>query len=35
LIAYSAVTRRGADRIWKEITAKIADFGMRVGDSKK
>ena len=25
LIAYSAVTRRGADRIWKEITTRIAD----------
>lgn len=25
IIAYSAVTRSGADRIWKEITARIAD----------
>jgi GTP-binding protein len=27
-IAYSAVTRRGADRIWKEIHARIAGFRM-------
>ena len=25
-IAYSAVTRRGADRIWNEINTRIADF---------
>jgi len=27
IIAYSAVTRSGADRIWKEITTRVADFG--------
>ncbi|HKP11520.1 MAG TPA: ribosome biogenesis GTP-binding protein YihA/YsxC [Blastocatellia bacterium] len=27
IIAYSAVTRSGADRLWKEITTKVADFG--------
>ena len=27
VIAYSAVTRSGADRIWKEITTRVADFG--------
>jgi GTP-binding protein len=29
LIAYSAVTRRGADRIWREIDARIGDRGPR------
>ncbi|MEK6299613.1 MAG: ribosome biogenesis GTP-binding protein YihA/YsxC [Acidobacteriota bacterium] len=32
LIAYSAVTRMGADRIWKEITAKISDHQPRIAD---
>lgn len=27
IIAYSAITRSGADRIWKEILARVADFG--------
>lgn len=27
IIAYSAITRSGADRIWKEITTRVADFG--------
>jgi len=26
IIAYSAVTRRGADRIWNRVTSQIADF---------
>lgn len=26
LIPYSAVTRRGADRIWKEITVRLAEY---------
>jgi len=26
IVAYSAVTRRGADRIWNQISARIADF---------
>lgn len=29
LVPYSAVTRRGADRIWKEITNRISDSGAR------
>jgi GTP-binding protein len=29
ILSYSAVTRRGADRIWKEIAAKVADFRLR------
>ena len=32
LIAYSAVTRLGADRIWKEITARISDHQPRIQD---
>ncbi len=27
IIAYSAITRSGADRLWKEITTRVADFG--------
>jgi GTP-binding protein len=27
IVAYSAVTRRGADRIWKEITKRVAEHG--------
>ena len=34
IIAYSAITRSGADRIWKEITARIADCGLRIADSR-
>jgi len=30
LVAYSAVSRSGAARIWKEITSRIADFGVRI-----
>lgn len=29
IVAYSAVTRRGADRIWKAITTRIADCGLK------
>ena len=29
IISYSAVTKRGADRIWKEIAAKVANFRLR------
>ena len=32
LIAFSAVTRMGADRIWKEITARISDYQPRISD---
>ena len=32
LVAYSAVTRSGAVRIWKEITSRIAGFESRVSD---
>jgi len=32
LVAYSAVTRSGAARIWKEITSRIAGFGSRSAD---
>ena len=32
LIAYSAVTRMGADRIWKEISAKISDHQPSIAD---
>lgn len=32
LVAYSAVTRSGAARIWKEITSRIANFGPRIAD---
>lgn len=32
LVAYSAVSRSGAARIWKEITSRIADFGPRIAD---
>ncbi|HWO01858.1 MAG TPA: ribosome biogenesis GTP-binding protein YihA/YsxC [Blastocatellia bacterium] len=32
LIAYSAVTRMGADRIWKEITTRISDHQPRIQD---
>lgn len=32
IVAYSAVTRSGADRIWKIITTKIADSRMRIAD---
>jgi GTP-binding protein len=34
IIAYSAITRSGADRIWKAITARIADCGLRGADQK-
>jgi len=27
IVAYSAVTRRGADRIWKEITTRVTEHG--------
>jgi GTP-binding protein EngB required for normal cell division len=27
IVAYSAVTRRGADRIWKEITKRVTEHG--------
>lgn len=29
IVPYSAVTRSGADRLWKEITTRVADFGSR------
>jgi GTP-binding protein len=32
VIEYSAVTRSGADRIWKAITTRVADFGSRAAD---
>jgi GTP-binding protein len=32
LVAYSAVTRSGAARIWKEITSRIENFGPRIAD---
>lgn len=32
LVAYSAVTRSGAARIWKEITSRIENFGQRIAD---
>ena len=32
LIAYSAVTRSGADRIWKTITTRIADCRSQIAD---
>jgi GTP-binding protein len=32
LVAYSAVTRSGAARIWKEITSRTTDFGSRNAD---
>jgi len=32
LVAYSAVTGSGAARIWKEITTRIANFGLRIAD---
>lgn len=32
LVAYSAVTRSGAARIWKEITSRTTDFGSRITD---
>jgi GTP-binding protein len=32
LVAYSAVTGNGAARIWKEITTRIANFGLRIAD---
>jgi GTP-binding protein len=32
LIVYSAVTRIGADRIWKEITTRISDHQPRNPD---
>lgn len=32
LVAYSAVTGRGAARIWKEITTRIANFRLRIAD---
>jgi GTP-binding protein len=32
LVAYSAVTRSGADRIWKAITRRIADCGLQIAD---
>ncbi|MFY9554905.1 MAG: ribosome biogenesis GTP-binding protein YihA/YsxC [Blastocatellia bacterium] len=34
LVAYSAVTRSGAARLWKEITTKIADRGSRTAELK-
>ena len=27
IVPYSAVTRSGADRLWREITTRVADFG--------
>jgi GTP-binding protein len=32
LVAYSAVSRSGADRIWKEITARISDYKVPIAD---
>src|SRR5262245_13043929 len=32
LVTYSAVTRSGADRIWKEITTRLADYQPRIAD---
>jgi GTP-binding protein len=32
LVAYSAVTGSGAARLWKEITTRIADRGLRIAD---
>ena len=32
LIPYSAVTRSGADRIWKQITTRISDYGLLIAD---
>ena len=32
LVPYSAVTGSGAPRIWKEITTRIANFGLRISD---
>ncbi len=32
LVAYSAVTGSGAARLWKEITTRIADRGLRIPD---
>jgi GTP-binding protein len=32
LVAYSAVTRSGAARLWKEITRRIADCGLQIAD---
>ncbi|HWC76781.1 MAG TPA: ribosome biogenesis GTP-binding protein YihA/YsxC [Blastocatellia bacterium] len=34
LIPYSAVTRTGADRIWKQITARISDHGLPVSGQR-
>lgn len=34
IISYSAVTRSGADRIWKVITTRIADCGLHFADQK-
>ena len=30
LIPYSAVTRSGADRIWKQITTRISDYSLQI-----
>lgn len=32
IVAYSAVTRRGADRIWKEITKRVTEHGTSRAD---
>ena len=32
IVAYSAVTRSGAARLWKEITTRIANCGLRADD---
>ena len=32
IVAYSAVTRSGADRLWKEITSRVAHRGAQVAD---
>ena len=32
IVAYSAVNRSGAARLWKEITNRIADFKLRIAD---
>ena len=34
LIPYSAVTRSGADRIWKQITTRISDYGSKIAGSR-
>jgi GTP-binding protein len=32
IVAYSAVTRSGAARLWKDITSRIADRGSHIAD---